>query len=92
MLGGPRRKVRRLAALLRSLKEKGWIMRTTFTEGDRVAEGEVLETANETGHFISAVGNQFKIPPDEIVPGDPGWQGPVSFRKRLYGQRQNKTR
>jgi len=47
----------------------------------------LLSAPNDTGRFISATGFIFRIPPDEIDPGDPGWTGPNSFTKRQWGPR-----
>ena len=88
-LGGHARTMWRLNQVIRALKQKGWMGRIRFTEGDLVAmPDEALEAANYTGRFISATGRQFRIPPNEIAPGHSGKKGPIKFDKRLFGQRR----
>lgn len=90
-LGGQARKARVLDHHRQSLERKGWLKRIPFQEGDCVArvtdtdDGQLC-AANETGRFISATGYVFCIPPNEIGPGEPCWQGPDVFNKRLFGK------
>ena len=93
-LGGKGRKAWVLDRHRRSLERKGWLKRIQFWEGDRVApasrarETGLLESGNETGRFISATGYVFCIPPNEIGPGERGWEGPRVFDRRLFGKRK----
>lgn len=86
-LGGPRRSPRRIANLLKSLEDKGWIKRVPLTEDD---DGHWVPLSEEggkardewTGRFIAAVGVQFCVPANTIVRGADAWEGPLRFEKR----------
>jgi hypothetical protein len=86
-LGGRRRSLREWDKVLGSLVKKGWIKRLPLT---RTEDGQ-LRKAETKGKYISAVGCQFCIPADEIVPGSAKWEGPRDWSHRIYAQRRKRS-
>ena len=73
---------------MRCAREAGWLERVPLTEDE---DGELVEPENR-GRFSSAFGNQFRVPPNVVAPGHPGWQGPRTWTNRVYaGRKQGRS-
>ena len=90
-VGGSVRTLAALDKILGQLNVKGWEDRVYFLEGDcvdpeTISEAGILDVANRSGRFISAVGVVFCIPPNVLAPGAPRWEGPRKFDNRIWGK------
>jgi len=74
-LGGRKRTLRALSRTCRSLEQKQWIVL-----GELYGENEADNLRQP------ATGYVFRVPPNEIAPGDPGFPGPKDFDNRIWRQ------
>jgi hypothetical protein len=81
-LGGRKRSLAQISQLRASCEKKGFLRRVHLT----INEHDELIEVESGGRFISAIGNQFRLPAGFFWHGSAAWDGPKVWSRRLYAK------